>query len=71
MTAREFMEIIGQEATEETLWLLGRYIGEDALYVEFPDAPVPGMHNMEFVAGFKEFLEFVAGFKEFLERHKK
>lgn len=56
MTARQFLESIGLEVSEQNFALLSEYFCEGYYYVSFPDAEIPDFDDPETQSDFESFV---------------
>jgi len=67
MTAREFLKYAGYEVEEQSLYLLGQYLGRGNFFVQYPDADVETEEGIPL----ETLPDEPANFQEFMDRYCK
>ena len=65
MTAREFLKYAGYEVEEQSLYLLGQYLGRGNFFVQYPDAEVETEEGIPL----ENLADEPANFQEFMDRY--
>lgn len=66
MTARAFLKYAGYEVEEQSLYLLGQYLGRGNFFVQFPDADVETEDGIPL----ENLADEPANFQEFMGEHE-
>lgn len=67
MTAREFLKYAGYEVEEQSLYLLGQYLGRGNFFVQYPDTEVETEEGIPL----ENLADEPANFQEFMDRYCK